>query len=133
MKTPSTIGILAVLIAPACGSSSGSTSVGTSSGLPRASTVASLNATQDATLCDWSNAKEGGYGRSFNCPDGGQMMSDPDQASCVGTIMLVGSSCPSLTVGDIEDCGNASGTNLCSVPTLAGCAVFNACVATIPP
>ena len=67
------VGILLVaaggLLSNACGSS-GSGGVGNSSGVPRSSTVGSLDGSQEATLCDWENAKQGGYGRSVTCSDG---------------------------------------------------------------
>jgi hypothetical protein len=112
----------------ACGGSGGTTPVGNSSGLPRSSTLASLTSGQGGTLCDWVNAKEGGYGRTFNCPDGSQAMSDPDRASCVDVIGYLGTNCPTLTVANLEDCANASGTDVCSIPTQTACAAFDACV-----
>jgi hypothetical protein len=115
-------------VGSSCGSSSGNNGGGASSGLSRSATLASLSTAQAGTLCDWESAKQGGYGRMVNCSDGSQQMSDPDKASCVSGIPTLGSLCPTLTVGDIEDCANAVGTDLCSEPTQAGCAAFNACL-----
>jgi hypothetical protein len=123
-----------------CGSSNGDSAdggggigggggaVGTSSGLPRTDTVGSLTAAQAATLCDWLNARQGGYGQSVTCPDGSHDDTDNNQASCVASVPTVATGCPSLTVGDIEDCANAIGTNLCAMSTAAGCANVNACL-----
>ncbi len=102
--------------------------VGTSSGLPRTDTVGSLTGAQAATLCDWLNAKQGGYGRSVSCPDGSEADTDLSQASCVASVPSFATGCPSLTVGDVEDCANAIGTSLCQMPTAAGCANVNACL-----
>jgi hypothetical protein len=110
------------------GSGGSGGAVGTSSGLPRASTLGSLTSAQDSTLCDWENAKQGGYGRSVSCPDGSEDDTDLSQASCVASVPGFATGCPSLTVGDVEDCANAIGTNLCQMPTAAGCANVNACL-----
>lgn len=101
---------------------------GASSGLLRTATVKSLTSAQAATLCDWQNGKQGGYGRSVTCADGSTQTTDPDKATCVSAASLVGSLCPTLTVGDIEDCANASQTDLCSFDTQAGCANVRACI-----
>lgn len=120
--------LLSTLLA-ACGSSSGTAPpVGNSSGLPRSSTIASLTTAQAGTLCDWANAKEGGYGRSMTCPDGSDGSTDPSRESCVSLVVYLGIKCPTLSVGDLEDCGNASGADVCSIPAQAACAAFNACV-----
>lgn len=116
------------LAGPSCGSSDGGAVVGTSSGLPRAATLGSLTAAQDATLCDWENAKQGGYGQSVSCSDGSHTDTDNNQASCVASVPGFATGCPTLTVGDVEDCANAIGTNLCAMPTAAGCANVNACL-----
>ena len=111
-----------------CGSSTSRPGGGASSGLPRSATIASLSTAQAGTLCDWQSAKQGGYGRMVNCSDGSQEMSDPDKATCVSGASALGALCPTLTVGDVEDCANAVGTDLCSEPTQAGCAAFNTCL-----
>jgi hypothetical protein len=110
-----------------CGSSSGP---GDSSGVPPASTIGSLSSAQAATLCDWENAKAGGYGRSVTCSDGSARMSDVNQAECVAGMNLAGTTrCTTLTVGDVEGCANAIGTNLCELSsTNAACANLAACL-----
>lgn len=121
--------LLLSIVLVACGSSDGrNAAVANSSGLPRSSTLASLTTAEDWVLCDWVNAKEGGYGRTVSCSDGSQQMSDPDQASCADSVVYLGTKCPSLSVGDVEDCANSTGANLCSVPTSAACAAFTACI-----
>jgi hypothetical protein len=131
--------LLVGLAGISCGSSNGGTAdgggggtgggtVGASSGLPRTDTIGSLAAAQAATLCDWLNARQGGYGRSVTCPDGGHEDTDNNQASCVASVPDFATGCPSLTVGDVEDCANAIATNLCQMPTAAGCANVNACL-----
>jgi hypothetical protein len=104
---------------------------GPSSGLSRQATIASLTTQQAGTLCDWTNAKQGGYGRDATCSDGSDQGTDPDMESCVESVPLVGALCPTLTVGDIEDCANATGTDLCAFATAAGCAVFRQCMESV--
>jgi hypothetical protein len=108
-----------------CGSSSGP---GNSSGVPRTSTVGSLSPTQAATLCDWTNAKQGGYGRTVNCSDGSTRTTDTNQAECVAGSSAAQTACPTLTVANTEDCANAIGANLCEVSTASACAAIAACL-----
>jgi hypothetical protein len=114
------------LFALSCGSSSGGGA--SSSGIPRSDTVGSLNASQAATLCDWENAKQGGYGRTVTCSDGSTQTTDPDQATCAAVVPYFANKCPTLTVGDIEDCADGLGTNICNLPTESACAALNACI-----
>jgi hypothetical protein len=109
-----------------CGSGSGG--VGNSSGLPRSSTVGSLDSSQAATLCDWENAKQGGYGRSVSCPDGSTQTTDANRAYCVSAVPYFATYCPTLTVGEVEDCANALGTNICNIATEPACAPVAACL-----
>jgi hypothetical protein len=108
-----------------CGSSSGP---GTSSGVPRTSTIGSLSPAQAATLCDWVNAKQGGYGRSVTCSDGSTTTTDANQAECVAGSAAAQTYCPTLTVADTEDCTNAIGTNLCEISTASACAAVATCL-----
>jgi hypothetical protein len=124
----------AVLVGSAsisCGPSTGS-SVGPSSGLPRGSTVGSLTTAQAVVLCDWTNARQGGYGRNVTCTDGSTQTTDPNQADCVAGVPFFLSYCPTLTVGDAEDCTNAVLIDLCSLPNQAACANVNACLNSAP-
>jgi hypothetical protein len=118
------VGVLAAA-AISCG---GSGSVGDSSGVPRSSTIGALTATQSATLCDWENAKQGGYGRSVACTNGATRTTDMNQAECVAGMIYARSVCPTLTVADVEDCANAIGVSLCEVSTAAACANLAACL-----
>jgi hypothetical protein len=95
--------------------------VGSSSGLPRETTIANLTTEQIGRLCDWGDNKEGGYGRTVTCPDGSSVSNDPDMATCVSTLPFFGSSCPRATVADAEDCLNAVGTDLCALETAPEC------------
>lgn len=123
------IGILIAAMGGALSCGSGSSSgPGNSSGVPRASTVGSLSASQAATLCDWTNAKQGGYGRTVTCPDGSTRTTDTNQAECVAGASVAQTACPTLTVGDTEDCANAIGTNLCEVVTASACAAVATCL-----
>jgi hypothetical protein len=105
----------------------GGSDPGPSSGLTRSEALATLDANETGILCDWSNAKQGGYGRNVSCPDG-PGTTDRSKESCVSGIPLYASLCPTLTVGDVEDCDNAIGTDLCAFYTAAACANVRACV-----
>jgi len=136
MKSSAVLVILACVSMCGCGGGSNDGAggggakggAGASSGLSRTATVKSLTSAQATTLCDWQTAKQGGYGRSVTCADGSMQSTDPDQATCVSAVSLVGSLCPTLTVGDVEDCADASQTDLCSFDTQAGCAKVRACI-----
>jgi hypothetical protein len=130
-SAPAVALLLAVIVTSSCGSSGGG--AGTSSGLPRSSTLASLTPGQDGTLCDWENDKQGGYGVSMTCAVGPAQDTDTDKASCVASVPGFGAGCPTLTVGDVEDCVNAIGTNLCAMATSPGCANINTCLAQATP
>lgn len=111
-----------------CSGGDGTGSGATGSGVPRSSTIASLTPAQAGTLCDWTNTKQGGYGRLVTCPDGTEEDTDADKAYCMAAFPLIAQYCPTLTVGDIEDCANATGTNLCAFATAAGCANARTCL-----
>ncbi|HXJ22778.1 MAG TPA: hypothetical protein VMT03_21350 [Polyangia bacterium] len=110
-----------------CGSSGGG-GAGNSSGVPRSSTIASLTTTQSATLCDWEDAKQGGYGRTVTCTDGSTRTTDTNQAECIAGMGYAKTLCPTLTVADVEDCANAIGANLCEISTDPACANLAACL-----
>jgi len=125
------VGAFAAAVLIAVVSCSGDGGPGPSSGLSRQATLASLTSQQAATLCDWSNAKQGGYGREATCSDGSLQETDSDKQSCVESVPYVGALCPTLTVGDIEDCANATGTDLCALTTAAACAAFRQCMESV--
>jgi hypothetical protein len=100
---------------------------GTSSGLPLGTTIASLTPAQAGRLCDWGDNKEGGYGRTVTCPDGSTVSNDVDMATCASMLPLYGAACPATTVGDIEDCLNATGPDLCALDSAPECDRFRSC------
>jgi hypothetical protein len=114
----------AVAAALGCG---GGSPPGDGLGLPRASTVVSLTPAQGAHLCDWINQEEGGYGRTVNCVLTGPVATNLNQNDCVMGLPILQSTCPVLTVGDLEDCSLARGTDLCKYYTAAACAPLRAC------
>jgi hypothetical protein len=122
--------VLGFLAAVSCSDSSNGSPSGTSSGVPRATKIADLSSAQAGTLCDWVNGKGGGYGRTVTCSDGTDASTDPDKATCSSSAPLLGGLCPTLTVGDLEDCSNAVGMDLCAAATNPACAAFNTCVGT---
>ena len=122
--------VLLIAVASCSGDGGG---VGSSSGVSRQATVASLTPQQAGTLCDWTNARQGGYGRDVTCSDGSSEGTDPDKQSCVESIPYIGTACPTLTVADIEDCANAIGSDVCALATAAGCANLRQCLASVGP
>jgi hypothetical protein len=96
---------------------------GSSSGLPRSAAISDLTADQQPALCDWWNAKQGGYGQSIDCGGTEPEVTDGDQAECVDGL----SACDSATVADFEDCANAMGTDLCKFRTAPACATLANC------
>ncbi|HXI56815.1 MAG TPA: hypothetical protein VNO55_12195 [Polyangia bacterium] len=96
---------------------------GSSSGLPRSTAISDLTADQQPALCDWWNAKQGGYGQSVDCGGPDPEVTDSDQAECVDGLSL----CDSATVADFEDCANAMGTDLCKFRTDPACATLAGC------
>src|SRR5262245_44737040 len=125
-RTRAVAALLILLMATfsACGGDSGP---GPHSGIDRSKTVGSLDPNEAATLCDWASARQGGYGRSVSCP-GSQQRTDSSKESCVSGLPLLASYCPSLTVGETEDCANAIGTDLCALETAPECATIWACM-----
>jgi len=123
------ISSLSIVLLLACGGNG--SNFGPSSGVPPSATIGSLSGSEAGILCDWTNGKEGGYGRVLNCPDGSQTGTDPDKPSCLDVMAYIGVGCPSLVVSDVEDCANATGPNLCQIPTAAACANVNACFASL--
>jgi hypothetical protein len=109
-----------------CGS--GSSGPGSSIGLPRTTLLGMLTPSQAGTFCDWTNEKQGGYGRSVTCADGSQQHSDVDKATCVSVIPQFATICPTLTVGDAEDCLNAIGRDQCKVSTDLACTNVHNCL-----
>jgi hypothetical protein len=99
------------------------------SGLPRGTIVASLTDAQVNTLCDALAIPAGGYGKSQSCGDAGTQSDGANQADCFTLLRAFGSVCPTVTVGDKEDCANDIKTDLCALETKAGCAAIRACFA----
>jgi hypothetical protein len=116
--------VLMFLAAAGCGSNSG---VSSSSGLPRAATLATLTTAQFGTMCDWVNTRQGGYGQSVHCPAGDTQTTDDSKAACLSIASQLAALCPNLTVGSVEDCTNATQTELCAFPTEPACAPVRNC------
>lgn len=102
-------------------------SVGSSSGVARGLSLANLTSDQASTLCDWTNLKQGGYGRIVGCPGGGVEATNPSNQSCVNSTLALGNRCLQLTVGNIEDCANVTGTDLCKFESANECVVVATC------
>jgi len=73
--------VMALLVAgalPAC-SDDDSTNDGS---LDDSQKLSTLTDAQFGALCDWSNAKQGGYGSTTKCSDGTTVSAQKDQAAC---------------------------------------------------
>jgi len=92
-------------------------------------TVLTLTSNELGQLCDWSGARQGGYGHSVPCPDGGSAGPYADRMTCVDDVDFYSASCPTLTVGDYEDCINDLAADACGIATNDGCAALRACLA----
>ena len=114
---------LVLLLSLSCGGGGGNKGP---AGVPRSATVPSLDATQSAVLCDWINASVGGYGSIDNCDGGGSRHADSTPQSCVSGLSDF-NACPSMTAGEVEDCINAIGGDLCRIDTAPACAPINQC------
>jgi hypothetical protein len=113
-----------IALLSSCGSSNG----GGGSELSRSTTIASLTPAQAGTLCDWLAARSGGYGRTESCPDGSTQATPPNHGACVDDLPYPGAVCPTLTVGDVEDCANTIGSALCNLTDAPACSKYAACL-----
>ena len=98
------------------------------SGLPREAPLPSLTTRQMGVLCDWINASFGGYGSIDSCDGGGSRHADTNQQACMGGFGGA-QSCPTLTVGALEDCINAVGGDMCRIITEPRCVALEGCPA----
>lgn len=110
------------------GCGSGSSAAGAPANVPRNDTLGQLTSSQVASLCDYLANVQGGYGRSMTCPAGDTQDTDPSQSACVQSSATAAAICPTLTVGDVEDCAAASGTNLCAFDSEPACAPIRSCL-----
>jgi len=65
-----------------CGCSDPSNDDGGGASLDDKQVLSTLTDAQVGALCDWSNQQQGGYGKEVQCPSGGSVMTQKDQASC---------------------------------------------------
>jgi hypothetical protein len=119
----SLLGVLGIVTALAMGCGGGSSG----SGVPATTKLTELTPDQAKAVCDYSNAKQGGYGRKMTCSDGLDYDTHSDQAFCITQLPGLGSVCNDLTVGDIEGCADATGADLCKAATAPGCAALEDC------
>jgi hypothetical protein len=96
-------------------------------GAPIGCPVLSLAGQQAARFCDWINAAQGGYGRTMDCGSQGPIATNKNQADCLSGLPDLQVLCPTLTVGQVEDCTLAQGPNLCAYLTLGACAPLRMC------
>jgi hypothetical protein len=89
--------------------------------------VLTLNLPQAEQLCDWLNQAQGGYGRVADCGALDPVATNSTLSECVSGLPVLMYLCPGLTVGQLEDCTLAQGTNLCRYDTIAACAPLRIC------
>lgn len=90
------------------------------SGVASSKRLDSLTDAEKALLCDWTNAKLGGYGMSMDCGGGLSLDADASQAECVADWFTT---C-AATVAQGEACANASS---CADLIPAACAPIASC------
>jgi len=101
--------VISIATTAGCGDSGGGGGGNGASGVPSSKRLDSLTDAEKALLCDWTNAKLGGYGMSVDCGGGLSLDADASQAECVAEWYT---SC-SATVAQGEACANeASCANL---------------------
>jgi hypothetical protein len=105
----------------------GDAAIGSSSGVPRSIRLMDLTPAQASALCDWTNLKQGGYGRSTTCPSGSVESTNRSNFDCVNSTSALGGRCVDVTVGNIEDCANAAQTDLCQFESAPECVAVATC------
>jgi hypothetical protein len=91
-----------------------------------------LTEAQAKSVCDYINARQGGYNKPVSCGGGVTQMSHTNQATCLGDLAAWRDGCPTLTVGDVEGCANGPGGNLCTLVTAPECKNVLACLDSLP-
>ena len=116
--------MLALGTAPACG---GGLTAG--SGIEPDLQVVSLNDTERATVCDWTNSLSGGYGHDIVCSDGRTRPVDGTQQDCLQRLSSLGSTCP-LPVREYEAWIRSIYANACAAEpgTPPECEVYFGCL-----
>jgi hypothetical protein len=112
-----------VWLSIACGSDDGTAGP---AGVDRSANVASISSSELGALCDWANARLGGYGRTETCNDGRSFHTFASQAECVAHPFPM--TC-NATVGQYEDCitavvGNTSSLCAITAPLPPACQVL---------
>ena len=100
------------------------------SGLARERLVGQLTPNEAAMLCDFTNLTQGGYGKKATCPGGEVEGNDESLGDCVTDFIDLR---PTLercrvTVGHMEDCARAVGTDLCKFATAVECGPLTLCM-----
>jgi hypothetical protein len=89
--------------------------------------LSQLNDAQLAQLCDWSAAKEGGYGATESCDGGITVHAKASQQDCVTSSRTeTAKATCTATVSDAETCINALASDPCDIGTPA-CAPLISC------
>jgi len=111
--------VVGVSAAAGCGDSGGSGGPG-ASGVDSSKRLDVLNDTEKGQICDWTNAKLGGYGMSMDCGGGLTIDAEASQAECIAGAPT---SC-AATVAQAEACANALS---CANPIPDVCAPLLSC------
>jgi hypothetical protein len=117
-------GLFLLLLGPGC---SGSHVADAPASVPTDATLPTLTAPQVGDICDWGNAKLGGYGASIVCDGGGVRRSDSSRDACMAGFAKLAARCPSITAGHLEDCENAALADPCAATVTPGCEDLDAC------
>jgi hypothetical protein len=102
------VSMLVVVSVPlGCGGGGGSAS----SGIDPARQVGSLDDTERATLCDWTNGLLGGYDHTIACGPSLNRMSDSSQMECTQRLAVF-TAC-TFTVREYETCARSIAATVC--------------------
>jgi hypothetical protein len=118
------ISFLVMVVAAACGGDG----PGDSSGVDQAKVVTTLSASEVSDFCSWAIDVQGGEGHVTECGDGVKITA-PTQTKCETDYGAVPdtSACMGVTIGDVETCVNAIGSDPCTAIQSSACSKWLSC------
>jgi hypothetical protein len=101
--------------------------VGPSSGVWEWQRVDLLEPDSRRELCDWANARQGGYGRRKTCASG-IVATDATPEACDAHLFVLGAC--GVKTADLEACVNVGETDLCASAASDACGAIRRCPAS---
>lgn len=121
------VAVLAILAPVGCGDDLPSMTDGGAdpgSGVPTDKLISDLTPSEVTQLCTFYNRAAGGEDAVYMCMDGDLRVGPVSQ--CISILGDPPAAC-TATVGEIEDCGRATGSDACNAVMHAGCLAFFQC------